>query len=223
MDRRTRAPGCGSNSIIYESRRLRNTQPPVSRSGPRAHGRIRPVCRREAALASGRRLCYHGCGRFFRSQDETGRGVHAELYCRGARGIPGVRVPLSGGADSSGKGLGLSRPDARHQPDRLLSHRRRHGAGPEAGRPRPQAGALPEGRGVRGLHHLLLFCPGDRRSSEERAHSGGPALCGGKPGPRRCGGICRGSGGPLTPLWRAVEKSLCFFENFTCIFKTFLL
>lgn len=51
MDRRTRAPGCGSNSIIYESRRLRNTQPPVSRSGPRAHGRIRPVCRREAALA----------------------------------------------------------------------------------------------------------------------------------------------------------------------------
>ena len=51
----------------------------------------------------------------------------------------------------------------------------------------------------------------------------GPALCGGKPDPRRCGGICRGSGGALTPPWRTVEKSLCFFENFTCIFKTFLL
>ena len=49
------------------------------------------------------------------------------------------------------------------------------------------------------------------------------ALCGGKPDPRRCGGICRGSGGALTPPWRTVEKSLCFFENFTCIFKTFLL
>ena len=35
--------------------------------------------------------------------------------------------------------------------------------------------------------------------------------------------ICRGSGGALTPPWRTVEKSLCFFENFTCIFKTFLL
>lgn len=45
----------------------------------------------------------------------------------------------------------------------------------------------------------------------------------GKPDPRRCGGICRGSGGALTPPWRTVEKSLCFFENFTCIFKTFLL
>ena len=58
---------------------------------------------------------------------------------------------------------------------------------------------------------------------ETGAHGGGPALCGGKPDPRRCGGICRGSGGALTPPWRTVEKSLCFFENFTCIFKTFLL
>lgn len=72
---------------------------PTAESG-RSAGEVR-------ARASGRRLCYHGCGRFFRSQDEKGRGVHAELYCRGARGIPGVRVRYLAGRIPLGRDWGF--------------------------------------------------------------------------------------------------------------------
>lgn len=224
MDRRTRAPVCGSNSIIYESHRLRNTQPPVSRRALCPRPNPAGLSERGGLLPPAAGCVTIGAAGGI-STDDMKRSVASMLNC--------IAVGLGGFLGSVYRYLAGQIPLGRDWgfPVRTLAINligsfligAVTALALKRAAPRPQAGALPEGRGVRGLHHLLLFCPGNRRSSAKRAHGGGPALCGGKPDPRRCGGICRGSGGALTPPWRTVEKSLCFFENFTCIFKTFLL